>query len=204
MSGQSGARYIGVAGAALLLAVTLSACTTIEGTNAVGDIKTFEREVGRETLKGLGMIPRETKAPIETPRGLLALPKDGVEVPPPSAETSLAELPVDSDKAKIDTTGLSAEQLKKIRKIVVFDGIADSGRRLTDAEIAQLVRHVESGRLRLALNADTPLWVPDQKYFTISVGGQDAVCLAANGDLVPLDDPACPPDIRAKIAQQQS
>ena len=160
---------------------------------------TFEREVGQETLKGLGVIPRETKAPIKTPRGKLALPKEGVVMPPPSKETETAMIPTDHDRAKLDTTGLTDEDVTRIRSIIVFDGIADSGRKLTNAEIAQVTKNIESGKLRIN-NASAPLWVPDQSYFSVSsVGGQDAVCLAPNGDLVPLEDPACPPEIKKKL-----
>jgi len=193
-------RQIGFAGAMMLLAASLSACTTIEGTNALTDFGTFEREVGQETLKGLGMIPRESKQPTKAPRAQLALPKDGTVVPPPSDEeaSAVAELPVDSDKTKIDTTGLTNEQVRRIRSIVVFDGLARSGRRMTDAEIAEVTKRVESGLLRID-RADAPLWVPDQSYFTTNIAGQDAVCLAANGDLVSISDPACPPAIRAQL-----
>jgi hypothetical protein len=199
----SGAGCIGFAGATILLAASLAACTTIEGTNALSDVGTFEREVGKETLKGLGIIPRESKEPIETPRSLLVLPKEGVEISPPAESPDYAMLPEDADKPKIDSTGLSEEELKRIRKIIVFDGRADSGRKLTNAEIAQLTRNIEAGRLRLVLNAEAPLWVPDDRYFTTGVGGQDAVCLTADGDLVPLDDPACPPEIREQFLKQQ-
>ena len=199
----SRAQRIGMAGGFGLLAVSLSACTTIEGTNALVDVGTFEREVGQETLKGLGVLDRETKAPIKTPRGLLALPKDGSEVPPPTTDMADAMIPTDSDKAKLDTTGLTDEQIKRIRSIIVFDGMAQSGRKLTDAEIAQVTQRVQAGDLRIDKGA-APLWVPDQSYFTISVNGQDAVCLAANGDLVPIEDPACPPAIRAELLKSQS
>ncbi|MBU1176129.1 MAG: hypothetical protein KKH72_12060 [Alphaproteobacteria bacterium] len=189
-----------MAGAALALAAALPACTTIEGTNALVDIGTFEREVGRETLKGLGVIDRETKAPIESPRGLLALPKSGAAVSPPGEAPDYSALPEDSDTPKIDSTGLTDADLVRIRKIIVFDGRADSGRKLTNAEIAQLTRNIESGRLRLITDAEAPLWVPDESYFTTKVGGQEAICLAPNGDLVSIDDPACPPEIRQQLA----
>lgn len=194
----SGARHFGIAGALALLAASLSACTTIEGTNALSDVGTFEREVGQETLKGLGMVPREAKEPIKTPRGMLALPKEGLAVPPPSEDLEAAMIPTDSDAAKIDTSGLTDDQIRRIRSIIVFDGLSKSGRKLTNAEIAQVTKNIEAGRLRID-RADAPLWVPDQSYFTTSVNGQDAVCLAANGDLVSLDDPACPPEIRAQL-----
>lgn len=195
-----GARRLVLAGAMLSVAAALSACTTIEGTNAVADIGTFEREVGQETLKGLGMIPRETKEPIKTPRGLLALPKSGAPVGAPTEAVDVGVLPEDSDTPKIDMAGLTQADVERIRKIVVFDGRADSGRKLTEAEIAQVTKKISSGNLRLISNSG-PLWVPDESYFTMSVNGQDAVCLAPNGDLVPIDDPKCPAAIRAQLAQ---
>jgi len=195
----SGARRIAMLGAMILVASSLPACTTVEGTNALVDIGTFEREVGQETLKGIGVLERESKEPMAAPRGLLALPKSGAEVPPPSEETEYAMLPENSDRAKIDSTGLSEEQLARIRKIIVFDGRADSGRKLTDAEIAQFTRNVEAGLLRVNRDAAAPLWVPDDSYFTSTYNGQEAVCLAPNGDLVSLTDPACPPEIRAQL-----
>ena len=195
----SGAQRIAMAGAMIVVAASLPACTTVEGTNALVDVGTFEREVGQETLKGLGVIDREVKEPIAAPRGLLALPKSGTEVPPPSEETEYAMLPENSDQAKIDSTGLSNEEIARIRKIIVFDGRAESGRKLTSAEIVQVTRNIEAGRLRLTLNSAPELWVPDDSYFTATINGQDAVCLAPNGDLVSLDDPACPPAIRAQL-----
>lgn len=199
----SGIKRIATAGVMIGVAAALSGCTTIEGTNALTDIGTFEREVGRETLKGIGFLERDSKEPIEAPRGMLALPKAGNEVAPPSEEPAVyAALPEDSDTPKIDRTGLTDGDIARIRKIIVFDGLADSGRKLTNAEVAQLTRNIQSGNLRLT-NADAPLWVPDQSYFsTTTVNGQEAVCLAPNGDLVSVNDPACPPAIRAQLTGQ--
>ena len=53
--------YVGQAAIGLLLAFGLGACTTVEGTNALTDIATFEREVATETLQGLGMLEREER-----------------------------------------------------------------------------------------------------------------------------------------------
>ena len=46
----------------LILGLGLSACTTVEGTNALTDVGTFEREVMSETLRGVGMIDKEQKS----------------------------------------------------------------------------------------------------------------------------------------------
>ena len=77
-----------LAGAALM---GLSACTTVEGTNAFTDVGTFEREVVRSTLQGVGMVPREEKDPVRVERGPLVMPPAGSA---PSAPTqSVAAIP---------------------------------------------------------------------------------------------------------------
>ncbi|MCS6759596.1 MAG: hypothetical protein MO852_12035 [Candidatus Devosia euplotis] len=43
---------------ALVFALALAACTTVEGTNALSDPATFEREVMNFTAHGIGLIPR--------------------------------------------------------------------------------------------------------------------------------------------------
>lgn len=67
------------AGAALVL----SACTTVEGTNAMVDPLTFEREVMRTTLQGVGLVPSEQKEPLAGERAPLVVPGPGTVPPPP-------------------------------------------------------------------------------------------------------------------------
>ncbi len=81
---------------AVLAGLALSACTTTEGTNAMGDFGTFEREVMTETLIGLGGIPREAKEEPTSPRAPLVLPKDSRSLPAPQTKTAEAKMPVDS------------------------------------------------------------------------------------------------------------
>jgi hypothetical protein len=186
----------GLIGAALLLFVGLSACTTIEGTNALVDAETFEREVANVTLSGLGIIDKpEQKDSLKTARAPLVLPKDLASLPSP---TKVADdiLPEDSDKVQIDTANLSEEDLRRLRNARVFDPRTVAGRPLTKAETAQLTARLGAVRVQKGVR---PLALPPEEYFT-TVNGQDLICLAPNGDLVPLDDPACPAEIREALA----
>mgnify|MGYP000610359235 CR=1 FL=1 len=188
----------GVALGALCLAVGMSACTTVEGTNAFVDAETFEREVASETLRGLGIIEKGEPKELGNARGPLVLPKDTDSLPPPREETMVAQLPEDSDKVQIDTTGLTDEDISRLRNARVVDLRAISGRPLTDEESQKLTARMKAARIEVQENTERPLFLPPDEYFT-TVGGQDLICLADNGDLVPLDDPACPPAIRAAL-----
>ena len=64
-------------------ALALSACTTVEGTNALVDPLTFEREVMRSTLQGVGLVPGEEKDPLTGERTPLVVPGPGTVAPPP-------------------------------------------------------------------------------------------------------------------------
>jgi len=187
---------IGLAPVALLLAAFLAACTTTEGTNAMTDFGTFEREVMTETLVGLGGIPRGQKVEPNSPRAPLVLPKSGA-LPPPATQTKVAALPEDSDSVRIDTTGLTEEDLKRLRNARVVDLRTIAGRPLTEAETRQLTARMTAAQLK---GGPRPLYLPPEEYFT-TVKGQDLVCLAKNGDLVPLSDPSCPPEIRKALSQ---
>lgn len=194
-------RLLGLAGLGLVMASGLSACTTIEGTNAMTDIGTFEREVGVNTLQGLGLVDKPAaKAPITIPRAPLVLPKTDT-LPPPQKTSESSLLPKNSDEVEIDTSGLTKADIQRLRNARVFDFRTTTGRPLTAAETKQLEARISKDRL-IKANGDRPLYVPPDKYFT-TVNGQDLLCLAANGDLVPLDDPACPPDIKAALQEQQ-
>lgn len=182
----------------LILSAGLAACTTTEGTNALSDIGTFEREVMTETMKGMGMMDREAKDENIQPRGPLVLPKT-TSLPPPvdaKAESAVALLPKDSSNAQIDASGLSNEDIKRLRNARVVDLRTLDGRPLTDAEAKQLTARFTAAQLK---GGPRPLYLPPEEYFT-TVKGKDTVCLAANGELVPLDDKACPPEIRKALA----
>jgi hypothetical protein len=47
-----------------------------------------------------------------------------------------------------------------------------------------------------------PLILPPDEYFTTSAAGNTLVCLAKNGDLVSINDPACPDEIRRALQNQ--
>lgn len=177
----------------------LGACTTVEGTNALTDPTTFEREVASETLKGLGVIDRETKPVIKQARAPLALPKSNTPVTAPTDETD-AELllPEDSDKVQIDATGMTDEDIRRLRNIRVVDLRTVAGRPLTDEESQKLRARMIASRVRS--ESDRPLYLPPDEYFS-TVGGQDLVCLAENGDLVTIEDPNCPEEIRTALKQ---
>ncbi len=182
------------AGFALAL-VVLNGCTTIEGTNAFTDVATFEREVMTETIQGIGLIPRNEKPPIETPRAPLVLPGHNQALPQPT-ETNLAALPKDSDTVQIDMSGISEADLKRLRNARVVDLRTLAGRPLTEAETRQLTAQMRADRLKS--NGSRPLYLPPDRYFT-TINNVDMICLAPNGKLVPLDDPTCPPEIRAAL-----
>lgn len=190
-------KQIGVASIALLLAVGLGACTTVEGTNAFTSFDTFEREVATETLKGLGMMERETKETIKTARAPLALPKDPTAMPQPTKENPHL-IPQDSDKVRIDVSGLTDEDMSRLRRARVVDLRSLSGRPLTDAEAAKLTARMRAANVSITENSSRPLYLPPEEYFT-TVNDQEFICLAENGDLVSLNDPACPAEIRSAL-----
>jgi hypothetical protein len=98
---------------------------------------------------------------------------------------------------QIDTAGLSDEDLKRLRNARVVDLRTLSGRPLTDAEAKQLTARMTAAQLK---SGPRPLYLPPDEYFTV-VGGKDTVCLAKNGDLVPLNDESCPPEIRKALQE---
>jgi len=187
-------RYSGFAGALVLLAI-LSACTTVEGTNAFVDAGTFEREVMSETLRGLGVLEREQKQPLETPRAPLVLPIQTASLPTPT-DGNQDMLPQDSDNVQIDVSNISDADLARLRNARVVDLRTLSGRPLTETETRRFTAKMNADS-RLA-NADRPLYLPPERYYT-TINSVDLVCLAPNGDLVQLDDPACPAEIRAAL-----
>ena len=185
----------GLLSAAILLGLGVSACTTTEGTSAMTDFGTFEREVMTSTLQGLGVIERQEKEESNQRRAPLVLPKETASLPAPADGTKTDLLPADSNNVQIDTTGLSEEDLKRLRNARVVDLRTLSGRPLTDIEAKQLTARMTAAQLK---SGPRPLYLPPDEYFTV-VGGQDLVCLAKNGDLVPLTDKACPEEIRKAL-----
>lgn len=191
-------RSLRLALAGIGAALALSACTTIEGTNALTDPMTFEREVLRTTLAGVGVIDQDTKAPVVVERGPLVVPAAGTTPPPPSQ--SVAAIPEDSDRVTIDAAGLTTADLEMLRQGRVIGSGSITGRPLTDAETRQLATRIAAYR-RAQGAEERNIYLPPEEYFN-RVGGESLICLASNGDLVSVQDPRCPPDVRAALANR--
>lgn len=185
------------AGAALTLAVALSACTTTEGTNAFSDFQTFQEEVLDSTAEGIGLIPRAVKPDPTNVRGPLVLPKNEAVLPPPEDESAIV-LPEDSSKVKVDTTGLTAEDLSRLRNARVVDLTTLGGRPLTAAEERKLTARMKAYRRSNVRS----IFLPPAEYYQTVKDAADLVCLAANGDLVAVNDPLCPPEIQKALLKQ--
>lgn len=184
--------------AGLALAAVLAACTTVEGTNALTDVGTFEREVMTSTAVGLGLIPEPPEKQDPQPRAPLALPANMAALPPPVDGVG-AQLPEDRDQPQINTAGLSEADLQRLRNARVVDLRTYAGRPLTEAEARALTARMTAAGVNVSASQERPLYLPPDEYFTV-VGGRDMVCQAPNGELVPLDDPRCPEEIRKAIA----
>jgi hypothetical protein len=197
LTGQGPAKaLIRGAAAALVLALAggLGACTTIEGTNAMTDFGTFEREVMTSTLQGLGAVEQETKPELGgSRRGPLVMPKQTASLPAPvTANPDI--LPRDSDEVQINTAGLSDQDLTRLKRARVVDLRSLSGRPLTEEETRQLTARFQGAQVP----AKRSLLIPPDEYFTV-VNGQDMVCMAENGDIVPLSDKRCPPAVKRAL-----
>jgi hypothetical protein len=200
LSGQrpfsSAVTRISVVSIGLAAALALSACTTTEGTNAMTDFGTFEREVMTSTLVGFGVIDKgEKKDDDVQPRGPLVLPKDGRQLPQPATESSVASLPADSDRVQVDTTGLSEEDLKRLRNARVVDLRTIAGRPLTEEETRQLTARMTAARLKPGAR---PLYLPPEEYF-FNLEGTDLVCMSKSGQLVPVKSRDCPLEVREAL-----
>jgi hypothetical protein len=176
----------------ILLLPALSACTTAEGTNALADPGTFEREVMDSTLQGLDILPQAAPKVDNKARTPLVLPKQTAQLPPPG-KTDSAGLPVDSNNPMINTAGLSQADIDKLRNARVIDLQSLNGRPLTDIERKQMTARLAAANM--SSNTTRPLYLPPTSYFT-GYKGKDAVCKADDGTLVSLDDARCPVKIR--------
>jgi hypothetical protein len=193
----TGRRTVSVA-AMLLVAAGLSACTTTEGTNAFTDIGTFEREVMTSTAQGIGLVPKTEKPDPTNPRGPLVLPKSGQALPAPTEDTTVAMLPEDSAEVKVDTTGLTEADLARAKRTKVVSLQTPDGRPLTAAELQALTARMKEFRV----SRQRSIFTPPEQYFSVTSNQQDLVCLAASGELVSVNDPACPPEIRKALLKQ--
>jgi hypothetical protein len=183
---------------ALLATGMLAACTTAEGTNALTDPGTFEREVMTSTLQGLSLVPQDQKAEPTTPRAPLVLPKANSALPAPGQATAVAALPKDSSTAQIDTSKVSAADMARLRNARVVDLTSVSGRPLTETEAKKLTARMKAAQVA---TGPRPLYLPPAEYYT-TVGGQDLVCKTPAGDLVPLTDKACPAKVRNALTKR--
>lgn len=202
-SALGAATRTGLASLGLLLAVALSACTTVEGTNALTDFGTFEREVMMTTARGVGLVPGETpKEDLTTARAPLVLPASGQAAPAPAPKATVAQLPTDSDSVQIDTTNLTEADMTRLRNAKVVDLRSVAGRPLTEQETRTLVARMQAANLDVSTtNGKRPLYLPPEEYFT-RVGDAELVCAVGNGELVSINDPKCPESVRKAIRAQ--
>ena len=191
---------MGLASLGLVLALALGACTTVEGTNALTDFGTFEREVMTTTARGVGLLPgEEPKEDITSARAPLVLPASGQALPPPAPEASVAQLPTDSDSVQIDTTNLTEADIQRLRNAKVVDVNSVAGRPLTEQETRALVARMQAHNADVTTVAGKrPLYMPPEEYF-VRVGSADLVCSTPSGELVSINDPKCPESVRKAI-----
>ncbi|MDB5615039.1 MAG: hypothetical protein JWQ22_2692 [Devosia sp.] len=197
---QSALVALGKAGVAIVLALALVACTTAEGTNALTDFGTFEREVMTSTARGVGLIPgADAKEDPTNSRAPLVLPASGQALPAPSTSVAAAQLPVNSDTVRIDTANLSEADIARLRNAKVVDLRSVAGRPLTEQEARTLTARMQANNRDVAVNnSSRALYMPPDEYFT-RVGDADMVCSIGNGEIVSLSDARCPESVRKAI-----
>lgn len=189
----------GLAALGLMATLALAACTTVEGTNAMTDLGTFEREVMSSTARGMGLIPGEApKDDLTVARAPLVLPKSDAALPAPTTQVASAQLPANSDTVQIDTTNLSENDIRLLRDARVVDMRTLGGRPLTPEEARQLTARMQQANMTVTASNDRPLYLPPAEYFT-RVGDAQLVCRSASGELVPLADARCPEEVRKAL-----
>jgi hypothetical protein len=152
-----------------------------------------------KTAQGLGLIPAPVKPDPTNPRGPLVMPKNTSVLPPPETDTKVAALPVDNAQPQVDTNGLSSSDIDRIRHVRVVDVNTPDGRPLTAAELQKL-----TGKMKgYTLTSKRSIFTPPEQYFSVAAGQKDLVCLAKNGDLVSVNDPNCPLEIRNALLKKQ-
>jgi hypothetical protein len=198
----SAAARAGLAALGLVATLALGACTTVEGTNALSDFGTFEREVLNTTARGVGLIPGDPpKEDLTAARAPLVLPKSTGALPAPTTQVAAAQLPANSDTVQIDTSNLSEADIRLLRDARVVDMRTLGGRPLTEAEARQLTARMQRANMTVTASNDRPLYLPPAEYFT-RVGDAQLVCRAASGELVSLRDDRCPADVRKALQVQ--
>ncbi|WP_046144401.1 hypothetical protein [Devosia soli] len=188
----------GLAGLALAATLALGACTTVEGTNALTDVGTFEREVLNTTARGVGLIPGEAAKEEPTQaRAPLVLPRDG-SLPAPTTQVVSAQLPVNSNTVQVDTSKLSEADLARLRSAKVVDLRSLSGRPLTAEEARALTARMSAAGMQVTAATGRPLYLPPDEYFT-RVGDANLICRTPAGEFVPLNDQRCPEQVRKAL-----
>jgi hypothetical protein len=189
----------GLASLGLVMALALAACTTVEGTNALTDVGTFEREVMSSTARGVGLIPGEApKEDLTAARAPLVLPASGQALPAPVQQTAAAQLPANSDTVRIDTSNLTDADIQRLRNAKVVDLRSLAGRPLTEQEARSLTARMQAANMSVTTTNNRPLYVPPEDYFT-RVGDADLVCSTPGGEIVAINDPKCPEEVRKAI-----
>jgi hypothetical protein len=179
-----------LAGLALTATLALGACTTVEGTNALTDFGTFEREVMNDTARGIGLVPgAPPKAEPTQARAPLVLPRDGNNLPAPSTQVAAAQLPANSNTVRIDTTNLSEADIQRLRNAKVVDLRSLSGRPLTPEEARALTARMSAAGMQVSAAGTR-------------VGDANLVCRTPAGELVPLSDARCPEEVRRAMRTQ--
>lgn len=201
ISAVSTAARVRLVAVGLFAALALGACTTMEGTNALADFGTFERDVLNQTARGVGLIPGDApKADLTNARAPLALPRSASALPAPQQATAVAQLPQDSNTVRIDTTNMSQDDITRLRNARVVDMRTLSGRALTEDEARQLTARMQRNNMAVTASNDRPLYLPPAEYFT-RVGDAQLVCRTPSGEIVSLRDSRCPADVRRSIEQ---
>ncbi|MBK1794584.1 hypothetical protein JHL21_08705 [Devosia sp. WQ 349] len=199
VSAVSAAARVRLVAFGLVAALALSACTTMEGTNALSDFGTFERDVLNQTARGVGLIPGDApKDDLTNARAPLALPRSGGALPAPQQATAVAQLPKDSNTVRIDTSNMSQDDITRLRNARVVDMRTLSGRALTEEEARQLTARMKQNNMAVTASNNRPLYLPPAEYFT-RVGDAQLVCRTPAGEIVSLRDSRCPGDVRRAI-----
>ena len=192
----------GLASMGLLLALALAGCTTVEGTNAMTDVGTFEREVLKPTAAGVGLIPGDApKQDLTAARAPLVRPKGGQALPAPTTQVAAAQLPANSDTVRIDASGLTEADIQRLRNARVVDLRSVSGRPLTPEEARQITARMQAANMTVSTASERPIYLPPDEYFT-RVGNAELVCSTPQGELVSVNDQRCPADVRKALQSQ--
>jgi hypothetical protein len=160
-----------------------------------------ERPIETSAMAAKAAIRAPVKPDPTDLRAPLVLPKDTRDLPPPqTANADVAALPVDNTKPNIDTAGMSQADIERARHARVVDINTPDGRPLTAAELKTLTAKMKS----FTLSSKRSIFTPPEQYFSLDNNQQDLVCLSKTGDLVSVNDPSCPVEIRNALLKKKS